>query len=176
MVKPEATERAGRVKAVVFDVDGVLTDGSILLDARGEEIKRFNVQDGTGIKYLQRAGLRVAIISGRQSAATQARARELGIVDVYQGAKEKSAAFADLLATHGLKLEEVACVGDDLPDLPIMRLSGLAVAVANARPEVKALAHYITELPGGMGAAREFAEWLLKTTGRWDAIMARYAR
>ena len=166
--------RAKRIAAVVFDVDGVLTDGSILLDSSGAEIKRFNVKDGSGIKFLRRSGLILAIISGRESAAVDARARDLGIEHVYQGYKEKTRAFEDLKKRLSLDGEEFAYVGDDLPDVPVMRLCGLAVAVADARPEVKAIAHHVTESAGGRGAAREFAEWLLKLSGRWQGIIERY--
>lgn len=174
MTSPDAAGRAAKVTTVVFDVDGVLTDGGILIDSTGGEIKRFNVQDGTGIKYLMRAGIRVAIISGRESHAVIARARELDITDVYQGRKDKIDAYEDLRRMHSLSDAEMAFVGDDLPDIPVMRAAGLAVAVANARPEVKAVAHYVTEKAGGAGAAREFAEWLLKAAGKWDGIMERY--
>lgn len=175
MRKADAEERAKKVTTVVFDVDGVLTDGGIYIDSHGEEIKRFNVQDGAGIKYLQRGGFRVAIISGRESRSVAARAEELGIVDLYQGHKEKIKAFDDLLTVHALSPENVAYMGDDLPDLPVMRVAGLAAAVANARYEVKAIAHYVSDVAGGQGAAREFAEWLLMATGKWDGIMSRYS-
>ena len=159
---------------VVFDVDGVLTDGGIYLDGSGAEIKRFNVHDGTGIKYLRRSGIALAIISGRESGAVEARAGDLGIEHVYQGCKVKLNAYEDLKKRAGLPDDEIAYVGDDLPDLPVMRLCGLAVAVANAREEVRREAHYITAAAGGEGAAREFAEWFLKLTGRWEGILSRY--
>ena len=167
--------RARKITTVIFDVDGVLTDGSVIVDASGGEIKRFNVQDGTGIKYLERAGVRVVLRSGRDSRAVDARAGELGIEDVYQGYKDKVDAYGELKKLRGLGDGEIAYVGDDLPDIPVMRLAGLAVAVRNARPEVKSIAHVVTEAAGGFGAAREFAEWLLKSTGKWEAIWSRYA-
>jgi len=169
-----ARERAAAVSLVVLDVDGVLTDGSIFLDSSGAEIKRFNVKDGTGLKYLRRCGLRLAIISGRESAAVEARASDLGIENVYQGYKEKLRAYDDLKSKLGVSDEEVAYLGDDFPDIPVMRRCGLAVAVADAREEVKASAHLVTGLPGGCGAAREFSEWLLKARGRWEEITSRY--
>jgi 3-deoxy-D-manno-octulosonate 8-phosphate phosphatase (KDO 8-P phosphatase) len=174
MNSSDAARRASKITTVVFDVDGVLTDGGIVLDSAGNEIKRFDVQDGTGIKYLMRAGIRVALLSGRESHAVVARARELDIEDVYQGRKDKIDAYNDLKRVHSLEDAQIACVGDDLPDVPIMRAAGLAVAVSNARPEVKAVAHYVTEAAGGHGAAREFVEWLLKASGKWEKIMERY--
>jgi len=153
------------IKMVIFDVDGVLTDGSIMLDSVGVELKRFHVQDGTGIKYLMRAGIRVAFLTGRQSAAVGFRARELGVEDVCQGA---------LVERHGLADDEVCYVGDDLPDIPVMRRVGLPVAVANARPEVIEAAKLVTQAAGGHGAAREVAEKILKDRGLWDSIIARY--
>jgi 3-deoxy-D-manno-octulosonate 8-phosphate phosphatase (KDO 8-P phosphatase) len=174
MISDDAAERAARITTVVFDVDGVLTDGGIFLDSAGGEIKRFNVQDGTGMKYLMRAGYRLAIVSGRDSHATIARARELDIDDVYQDHKDKMDAYEELKRLHSLTDAEIAFMGDDLPDIPVMRASGLAVAVKNARPEVKGVAHYVTELEGGAGAVREFCEWLLRAADKWDAIMERY--
>ena len=167
-------ERAARVTTVVFEVDGVMTDGSIYLDSSGSEIKCFNVHDGSGIKYLRRSGLTLGIISGRESAAVEARAGDLGIEHVYQGYKVKLNAYGDLKARLEISDDQIAYIGDDFPDIPVMRLCGLAVAVANARPEVRAAAHHVTETAGGHGAAGEFAEWFLKLTGRWQAILSRY--
>jgi len=162
------------IKMVIFDVDGVLTDGSILLDSVGVEMKRFHVQDGTGIKYLLRAGIKVAFLTGRQSAAVGFRAKELGVEDVCQGAKQKLPRYRALVERHGLGDDEVCYVGDDLPDVPVMRRVGLPVAVANARPEVIGAAKFVTRAAGGQGAAREVAEKILKDRGLWDSIIARY--
>jgi len=162
------------IKMVVFDVDGVLTDGRIILDDLGNEYKNFDAQDGSGIKYLLRAGLKVGLITGRQSAVVALRARELGIEDVYQGEKVKLRSFRKLLEKHRLNGSEVCYVGDDLPDIPVMRKSGFPVAVANARPEVRNEAAYVTTAEGGRGAAREVAELILKGQGKWDAILSRY--
>ena len=170
----ELERKALAVTTVVLDVDGVLTDGGILLAPDGAELKRFDVQDGSGIVYLMRAGLRVAIISGRRAAAVEARAQELGIEDVYQGYHRKLDAFEDIRNKRGLRAEETACIGDDLPDIPLMRTAGLGIAVANARPEVIGVADHVTRAAGGAGAVREAAEWLLKIQGRWDGILARY--
>ncbi|MCD6404627.1 MAG: HAD hydrolase family protein [Planctomycetes bacterium] len=167
-------QRARKIAAVIFDVDGVLTDGSITIDSLGGEIKRFNAQDGTGIKFLRRSRITPAIITGREGGAVEARAAGLGIEHLYQGYKQKMGAYEDFKKRLGLTDDEIAYLGDDLPDIPVMRACGLAVAVPNARPEVRKVAHIVLDTPGGHGAAREFAEWLLKAAGRWDAIISRY--
>lgn len=174
MNETQVIQRARRISAVVFDVDGVLTDGSITIDSLGTEIKRFNVQDGTGIKFLRRSQITPAIITGRESGAVKARAADLGIEYLYQGYKQKMGAYEDFKKRLALGDDEIAYLGDDLPDIPVMGVCGLAVTVPNARPEVKRVAHIILETPGGQGAAREFVEWLLKAGGRWDAIISRY--
>ena len=165
---------AESVELVVLDVDGVLTDGTISMDDRGVERKSYHVRDGTAIKYLMRAGLRVAIVSGRYSKANIHRAKELGIRDVLQNAKVKLSAYEKLLAKYNLPDERVCCVGDDLPDLPILRRAGFAVAVADAAEEVKAAADYVTSAPGGRGAVREVAEVILRAQDKWGAILQRY--
>ncbi len=170
----EVERKARAITTLILDVDGVLTDGGIFLGPDGAEMKRFDVQDGSGIVYLKRAGLGVAIISGRRAAAVDARARELGIDDVYQGFHRKLEAFEEIREKRGLRAEEMACIGDDLPDIPLMRTAGLGIAVANARPEVIDVADHVTGAAGGAGAVREAAEWLLKLQGRWDGILARY--
>ncbi len=162
------------VKMVIFDIDGVLTDGKIVLDIHGVESKNFNVQDGTGIKYLIRSGIRVAFITGRRSGAVSMRARELGVEDVYQGAKEKLEAYQKLLEKYELHDDEVCYMGDDMPDIPVMRKVGFPVAVPGARLEVKNEAAYVTKVEGGAGAARELAEKILKDQGKWDTILSRY--
>jgi 3-deoxy-D-manno-octulosonate 8-phosphate phosphatase (KDO 8-P phosphatase) len=172
--KTDFTARVRHIRLVVLDVDGVLTDGSILLDADGREMKQFNVHDGTGIKYLQRADLGVAILSGRRARAVTHRARELDIRPVLQGYKFKADGLRRLLRETKLPAEAMAFVGDDLPDIPVMRAVGLAVAVADARPEVRAAAHWVTRTPGGRGAVREVAERILRLQGRWADIIARY--
>jgi 3-deoxy-D-manno-octulosonate 8-phosphate phosphatase (KDO 8-P phosphatase) len=159
---------------VVMDVDGVLTDGRILYDGSGRQGVLFNVRDGTGIKYLHRAGLKTGLITGRNSDAVRRRAETLGIEEVVQGAKVKMEAYEELRRRAGLADEEMAYVGDDLPDIPVMRRVGLAVAVPNAAPAVIELAHMVTRRAGGEGAARELAEFILKAQGAWDGIMERY--
>ena len=170
----ESAAKLAKVKMVIFDVDGVLTDGGIAIDHEGLETKTFHVHDGSGIKYLMRAGLQVALLSGRVSAATEHRAKELGVTEVHQGAKLKLPVFEEILGKHRLPPEEVCYVGDDLPDLPVMRKVGFAVAVVNARPEVLEAADYVTAAAGGAGAARELAELLLRVQDKWGDIFRRY--
>ncbi|HSJ97929.1 MAG TPA: HAD-IIIA family hydrolase [Myxococcota bacterium] len=162
----DALERARRVRLAIFDVDGVMTDGTIWLGPGGEVFKAFNILDGHGVKMLQAAGVATAIISGRASEAVARRAGELAIVHVVQGAADKSAAFDALLAELGVDAGACAFVGDDLPDLPVMRRCGFAVAVANAVEAVKASAHYVTRAGGGRGAVREFCELVLHAQGQ----------
>ena len=166
--------RIRRVKLVVFDVDGVLTDGAILVMPDGREIKSFNVLDGVGIKYLERAGIVTAILSGRTAKAVNHRARELGIRHVLQGYKRKLDGLARLARRARIPPERMCFVGDDLPDIPVMRKVALAVAVAGARPEVIRAAHWVTRAGGGAGAAREIAEKILKAQGKWRGVTARY--
>jgi 3-deoxy-D-manno-octulosonate 8-phosphate phosphatase (KDO 8-P phosphatase) len=171
----ELRERLRAVRMLVMDVDGVLTDGRLWLMEGGREMKQFHVHDGTAIKYLHRAGLLTALITGRRSSAVSDRADELGIPIVYQDIKVKVEALDEILSREKLEAREVCYIGDDLPDIPTMRRVGLAVAVSNARPEVRAIAHYVTEAPGGNGAVREVVELVLKAQDRWDGlIMARY--
>ena len=170
----EIEERAARVKLLLLDCDGVLTDGRIMLLADGDEQKTFHTRDGHGLVLLHRAGLQSGIISGRTSAAVAARARDLGITHVRQGTHNKIVEFAEVVAAAGVREEMVAFVGDDVTDIPLMRRSGFAVAVADAAAEVRACAHYVTELPGGFGAVREVCELILKAQGRWAELMRRY--
>ena len=167
-------ERIRRVKLVVFDVDGVLTDGTIYLMPDGREIKAFNALDGAGLKYLERAGIATAVLSGRRSAAVKYRAREVGMRYVLQGYKRKLEGLARLERRCKVPPGEMCYVGDDLPDIPVMGKVGFAVAVAGARPEVIRAAHWVTGQSGGRGAAREVAEMVLKTQGKWRSIIARY--
>jgi 3-deoxy-D-manno-octulosonate 8-phosphate phosphatase (KDO 8-P phosphatase) len=168
------SDRIRRVKLVVFDADGVLTDGTIYLMPDGREIKAFNALDGTGIKYLERAGVATAVLSGRRSSAMNHRAREMGMRYVLQGYKRKLAGLAKLARVAKVPPERMCFVGDDLPDIPVMEKVGFAVAVAGARPEVIRAAHWVTERGGGRGAAREVAEKILKAQRKWRSIIARY--
>lgn len=166
--------RIEKIKMVLFDVDGVLTAGEIIFDDNGVESKVFNAQDGVGIKYLIRCGLKTGIITGRTSKAVEFRANELGITDVYQKALDKVLVFEKILKVHVIDPEEICYAGDDLADIPVLRRAGLAVAVENAGVEVKEVAHYITKRPGGKGAAREIAELILKAQNKWEGLMKKY--
>jgi len=168
-------ERFARIRLLLLDVDGVLTDGRIVYTDVGQEIKSFHVRDGSGLKYWQRGGGRVAILSGRSSPAVVRRAAELAIDPVVQGADEKLPALGRILTETGLRPEQVCAVGDDLPDLPVLTRCGLAAAVADAAPEVRAVAHFVTTAPGGRGAVREVVEWLMRAQGTWDPVVARLA-
>ena len=164
----DVTARARAVRVAIFDVDGVLSDGSIYMGPAGEALKAFNILDGHGIKMLQAAGVAVAIISGRSSEAVARRAEELAIDHVVQGSPDKVADFERIIDGLGLPAQACAFVGDDLPDLPVMRACGLAVAVANAADAVKAEAHYVTKASGGRGAVREFCELVLRAQGQLE--------
>lgn len=168
------SDRAARIELLLLDVDGVLTDGGIVYADDRTEIKRFHVRDGSGLKLWRLAGKRAAIVSGRKSPVVDVRAAELGIAPVLQGRDDKLAAFESVLAETGLRPEFVCAVGDDLPDLPVMRRCGLAVAVADACPEVREAAAYVTTVPGGHGAVRDAIEWLLKLQGTWDGLVAAF--
>jgi len=171
-------EAARRVRLVCFDVDGVLTDGGIVLgDAAGSrvELKRYDIQDGLGIKMLQQAGILTAIITGRESVSVALRAKELGVDDVVQDNQaRKVTAMRQLLARRGLDWTEVAFVGDDLPDLGVMRMVGLPVCVGNASPEARRASQVQLTRTGGAGAVREFCELLLRARGEWDAQVEAY--
>lgn len=171
-----AETRAAKIRLLIMDVDGVLTSGQILFGSEGEVIKVFHTQDGLGISTAHRAGLKTAIITGRDTKMVACRCAELAIGDLYQGAQDKAGILAELADKHGISCEEMAYVGDDLNDLAIMTQVGLACAVANAVTEVKAVAHYIASRSGGDGAVREVIELILKAQGKWDKVVAAYAR
>lgn len=156
------TDAAARVRLLVLDVDGVLTDGRLYYGARGEALKVFHVRDGLGLKLLAAAGITVAVISGRRSAMTARRCRELGIRHLSQGVKDKLTAFQRLRGRLGMSSSVCACVGDDVPDIPLMREVGLSFAVADAHPHARSAAHIVTALPGGSGAVREICDFLLE--------------
>ena len=173
-----ASALAKRIKLVGLDVDGVLTDGGVYIGMVANqplEFKRFHVLDGLGVKLLRTAGLPVVLLSGRESEASEARAKEMEVDELHQVAPQKKlATLLEVLGRRGLALEDCAYVGDDLADLPVMRAVGLAIAPANASPEVKAIARYVTSVPGGRGAVRELAERLLKARGEWPGLLAQY--
>jgi 3-deoxy-D-manno-octulosonate 8-phosphate phosphatase (KDO 8-P phosphatase) len=174
---PTASEPDFRcIRLLVLDVDGVLTDGRIILDSEGREVKQFCVRDGSAVKWLIRAGVQVAWLSGRSSPVVARRAQELGVEEVVQGAKQKLPAFRALLRRTGCRAEEVCYLGDDLPDIPVLRQAGLACAVADAPEEVKAVCQVVTRALGGRGAVREVAERILRARGAWNELLARYLR
>jgi 3-deoxy-D-manno-octulosonate 8-phosphate phosphatase (KDO 8-P phosphatase) len=156
------TDAAARVRLLVLDVDGVLTDGRLYYGPRGEALKLFHVRDGLGVKLLAAAGVNVAVISGRRSSMTARRCRELGVRHLLQGVEDKLAAFNMLRRHLGVSPGACACVGDDVPDVPLMREVGLSFAVADAHPQARSAAHVITRLPGGGGAVREVCDYLLE--------------
>ena len=170
----DALARAKRVRLMVFDVDGVLTDGRLWYGPAGEALKAFSVLDGHGLKLLMENGATVALLSGRSSAASAARAAELGITHVLQGIDDKRAAFEALAARLGVAPAEAGFMGDDLVDLPVLRRCGFACAPADAQEPVRASAHYVTRAPAGGGAAREVCDFILRAQGRLDAALARY--
>lgn len=155
-------KKAKKIKLLILDVDGVLTDGTLYIDARGEEIKAFNVKDGFGLRMLQDNGIEVAIITGRKSSALSHRARDLGIKDVFQGKRKKGSICEELMKKKGLAKEEVCCIGDDLPDLEMFEYAGFPVAVSDAAPGLREAALYVTKNSGGKGAVRELSEIILK--------------
>jgi 3-deoxy-D-manno-octulosonate 8-phosphate phosphatase (KDO 8-P phosphatase) len=176
MDEAEIQERAARVKLLLMDCDGVLTDGRIWILENGEDQKAFHTRDGLGIDLLHRAGLKSGIISGRNSSALERRAQSLGVSYLWQGRDDKREAFADTLAQAQVAPDEVAFVGDDLTDLPLMVQCGLAIAVGNGAEEVKAHAHYVTTAKGGKGAVREAIELILKAQGCWDELVKSYLK
>jgi 3-deoxy-D-manno-octulosonate 8-phosphate phosphatase (KDO 8-P phosphatase) len=174
-VSASVRKRAAQIKIVLMDVDGTITDGSVTLlsqaDGSALEIKTFDAHDGQGMTLGRTAGLRLGVITGRESPALRRRMREMGIELVYEKQPTKAGAYEDILEKTGARESEVAYLGDDLPDLPVMRRVGFAVAVADAALEVKLAAHYTTKAKGGKGAARELIELILKSKGVWDEVI-----
>lgn len=167
-------DRCKKVELVLSDVDGVLTDGGIIFDNQGIEIKRFHTRDGLGIKLWKRGGFKFGILTARTSHIVKLRASELGVDIVRQGFEEKLKVTLDLIQELGLQNPQVGYIGDDLPDLLVMRQVGLAIAVADAVEEVRARAHYVTKLSGGHGAVREALEVILKAKGLWSDLISKY--
>jgi 3-deoxy-D-manno-octulosonate 8-phosphate phosphatase (KDO 8-P phosphatase) len=168
---PALLLQAQGMRLAIFDVDGVLTDGQLYVGEQGEVFKAFHVLDGHGLKLLARAGVTVAVITGRDSPAVRRRLADLGITEAAFGVHDKLAAAEALLARLGLGWHEVAAIGDDWPDLPLLVRAGLACAPAEAHPEARAAAHYVTRTPAGRGAAREFCDLLLVASGRYEALL-----
>jgi 3-deoxy-D-manno-octulosonate 8-phosphate phosphatase (KDO 8-P phosphatase) len=171
---PELLLRAQRVKVVFFDVDGVLTDGGLLYSESGETLKRFNTLDGHGLKMLQKAGITPAVITGRDSAPLRARLQALGITKVHFGTEDKLPAAESTLSALGLNWSQAAAMGDDWPDLPMLRRAALACAPCNAHPEMLAQAHFVTTRNGGHGAVRELCDLLLRASGHYSLLLAEY--
>lgn len=169
-----SVERAARVKLMIFDVDGVLTDGSLHFGADGEYIKTFNVLDGHGIKLLQQSGVITAIISARKAPAVARRAADLGINYLHQGSHDKRVTFEQLLAETGLTADACGFIGDDVIDLPILSRVGFAASVPNGHPDVLARVHYVSKAAGGRGAVREICDFILRAQNKYEAILASY--
>jgi len=167
-------EKARRVRLVLLDVDGILTDGRITYDGGNGEIKSFDVKDGQGIKFLQEGGIEVGILSSRTSGAVSRRARELMIRVVRQGIRNKGTELSSIAKRRRLSAEEIAFMGDDWADLPVFNQIGMAIAVADSIPELKRAAHFVTGAPGGRGAVREAAEAILKAQGKWALVTKKY--
>jgi 3-deoxy-D-manno-octulosonate 8-phosphate phosphatase (KDO 8-P phosphatase) len=170
----EILKKASKIKFLLLDVDGVLTDGKIIIDSQNNEIKHFNVLDGMGIKLLQKIGVEIGIISSRFSLAIEHRAKELGIEVLIQGELKKLEAYEKLLKEKNLKDEEVAYIGDDWVDIPILKRVGLAIGVPNAWYPVNEYVDYVTKYPGGNGAVREVCDLILKAKGKWEILLNSY--
>jgi 3-deoxy-D-manno-octulosonate 8-phosphate phosphatase (KDO 8-P phosphatase) len=167
---------AKNIKLLILDVDGVLTDGGIILDNKGNEFKSFHVRDGHGIKLLMRAGIRVAFITGRKSKVVERRARELGITDVFQKSHDKRVPYKKLIEEYSLNDREIAYIGDDIVDIPLLKRVGLSVVVADADEEVQAASMMVTRKRGGRGAVREVCDFILKAKGLWQDIIDGYSK
>jgi 3-deoxy-D-manno-octulosonate 8-phosphate phosphatase (KDO 8-P phosphatase) len=178
-ISDEIIARARRIKLLLLDCDGVLTDGGLYYTFDGKHVlegaKVFHIHDGLGLKLAREAGLKIGIITGRISPALTARARDLQIDYLHQGIEDKLSIYEQIRTAEGVAGEEIAYVGDDLPDLPVMRRVGLAIAVADAVEEVRECAHLVTDKPGGRGAAREVVELLLKAQDKWRESLLRYS-
>jgi 3-deoxy-D-manno-octulosonate 8-phosphate phosphatase (KDO 8-P phosphatase) len=170
----EILQKAKSIKLVIFDVDGVLTDGTLFIGDDGQEYKAFNSKDGHGMVMLQNTGIKIAIITGRVSKVVEHRMADLGIELIYQGHRDKLPAFENLLDDLSISPQETAYVGDDVVDLPVLKRVGLAICVQDAHPRVKRHAHWVTENPGGRGAAREVCEMIMNAQGMLDSAINRY--
>jgi YrbI family 3-deoxy-D-manno-octulosonate 8-phosphate phosphatase len=174
MTTADLRAKAATIELLLLDVDGVLTDGKLVYTDDGAQAKAFHVRDGAGIKFWQGTGKRVAIISGRDSRGVDVRAKELGITPCLQNRKDKRPAFCEVLAACNVSPTQVACMGDDLPDLPLMLQAGVSIAPADACAEVRAIATHVTAAKGGEGAVREAIEWLMTHAGTWPAVVVRF--
>lgn len=173
-ISKQVRERAAKVRLLILDVDGVLTDGRIIMDHKGREIKAFDVRDGHGLRLLMEAGIEVAILTGRSSPVVQRRADDLGITRVRQGVHDKVGAYQEIAREVGITDDETCFVGDDVVDIPLLKRVGIPIVVADGAPEAKRLARYITQSPGGRGAVREVCDLLLQAQGKWAEVLRRY--
>jgi 3-deoxy-D-manno-octulosonate 8-phosphate phosphatase (KDO 8-P phosphatase) len=167
-------EKLKKIKMLILDVDGVMTDGRIIMDDEGRQLKNFDVRDGHGLKIIQRYGINIAILTGRKSEVVNHRAHDLEIKDVYQGALNKKEVFKKILLKHNLEASAVAFMGDDIIDIPVLRQVGFSVAVADAVDVVKKSVAYVTKHKGGHGAVRELCEMILQAQGKWPEIAEKY--
>jgi len=174
MISSEIIERAKRVKLLIADIDGVMTDGRIVYSIYGDELKFFDVTDGFGISLLNRAGIKTVIMTAKKSRVVKMRGRDLKVAKVYAGFLDKLTPFNDLLKRFKVSPEEICFIGDDLIDLPVLKRVGLAVSVPNAVEETKAAAHYVTSKAGGRGAVREICDLILKSQEKWAEVTSRY--
>jgi len=175
-LSPDLRARAQGIRLLVLDVDGVLTDGRLYYGANGEELKAFHIRDGLGLKLLRGSGVEVAIVTGRMSRAVELRAENLGLLYVFQGVSDKLAVFEQLLAKFALRAAAVAAIGDDLPDVPVLRRCGFAACVPEASAPVRGHAHYVTDRPGGSGAVREVCDLLLTAQGKLEGAMHEFIK
>jgi len=173
-MKKDIKAKLKKIKLLVLDIDGVMTDGRIIMDSEGRELKNFDVRDGHGIKMIQRYGIDVAILTGRQSKTVEHRAKDLQIEEVYQKAFNKKEVFEKILQKHNLSNEEVAFIGDDIVDIPVLKSVGFSVTVADAMDVVKKQVDYVTKNRGGRGAVREICDMILQAQGKWPEIAAKY--
>jgi 3-deoxy-D-manno-octulosonate 8-phosphate phosphatase (KDO 8-P phosphatase) len=174
IVEEKLHEKMKKIRLLILDVDGVMTDGKIIIDDVGNEVKHFNVRDGHGIKMLMKYGIDVVLLTGRRSKVVEHRAKDLGISEVHQGAHDKLSIFEAILRSKALRHENIAFVGDDIVDVPVLKRAGFSVAVADAAEHVKKCVDYITHNPGGAGAVREVCEMILGAQDKWGDIVTRY--
>ena len=167
-------EKLKKIKMLILDVDGVMTDGRIIMDDEGRQLKNFNVRDGHGLKIIQRYGIEVVILTGRKSEVVNHRAKDLGIKEIYQGALNKKEVFQKILQKHNLAADSVAYMGDDIIDIPVLRQVGFSAAVADAVDVVRKSVDYVTKNKGGHGAVRELCEMILQMQGKWPKIAEKY--
>lgn len=176
MIDPDILEKVKRVKLLILDIDGVMTDGRLIYSVYGDELKFFDVQDGFGITLLNRVGIKSVIITAKRSRIVKMRARDLKVAKVYDGSHDKLSPFNKILKSFKIKAEEACFIGDDIIDLPVLKRAGFAVAVPNAVPDVRSAAHHITSKKGGRGAVREICDLILKSQGKWDEATGELCR